>query len=93
LLNAAAAKASLNFNPAVLGTTTVSFTTFDPHAPAQYVQQWSTSVEKSLGRETTFEVGYLGSRGIHLQRADLIKQRASRAGRHRAAPSLQVSRV
>jgi len=36
------------------------------------VQQWSTSVEKSLGRETTFEVGYLGSRGIHLQRADLI---------------------
>src|SRR6266850_3595445 len=72
LLNAAAAKTSLNFNPAVLGTTTVSFTTFDPHAPAQYVQQWSTSVEKSLGRETIFEVGYLGSRGIHLQRADLI---------------------
>jgi hypothetical protein len=72
LLNSAAAQKSLNFNPAVLGTTTVSFTTFDPHAPAQYVQQWSTSVEKSLGRETTFEVGYLGSRGIHLQRADLI---------------------
>src|SRR5207245_8519362 len=54
------------------GATTVSFTTFDPHAPAQYVQQWSTSIEKSLGRETTFEVGYLGSRSIHLQRADLI---------------------
>jgi hypothetical protein len=25
-----------------------------------------------LGRETTLEVGYLGARGIHLQRADLI---------------------
>jgi hypothetical protein len=72
LLNSAAAQKSLNFNAAVLGTTTVAFTTFDPHAPAQYVQQWSTSMEKSLGRETTFEVGYLGSRGIHLQRADLI---------------------
>src|SRR5881398_459092 len=72
LLTAAQAQTSLNFNPAVLGTTTVSFTTFDPHAPAQYVQQWSTSVEKSLGRETTLEVGYLGARGIHLQRADLI---------------------
>jgi hypothetical protein len=45
---------------------------FDLHAPAQYVQQWSASVEKSLGRETTLEVGYLGARGLHLQRADLI---------------------
>jgi len=72
LLNAAQAQSSLNFNPAVLGSTTVSFTAFDPHAPAQYVQQWSTSVEKSLGRETTLEVGYLGARGIHLQRAELI---------------------
>src|SRR3981189_2680503 len=69
LLNSAAAQKSLNFNAAVLGTTTVSFTTFDPHAPAQYVQQWSTSVEKSLGRETTFEVGYLGSPGSHPPRA------------------------
>src|SRR5215472_1709444 len=53
LLNAALRQTSLNFNPAVLGTTTVSFTAFDPHAPAQYVQQWSTSVEKSMGRETS----------------------------------------
>jgi len=36
------------------------------------VQQWSASMEKSLGRETTLEVGYLGANGIHLQRADLI---------------------
>ena len=67
----------LNFGTPVLGTgtlpaTTVSFTTFDPHAPAQYVQQWNASVQKSLGRETSVEVGYLGSRGFHLQRAHLI---------------------
>src|SRR5256714_4170018 len=72
LLSSAQAKSSLNFAPAVLGQTTVSFTAFDPHAPSEYVQQWSTSVEKSLGRATTLELGYLGARGIHLQRADLI---------------------
>ena len=67
----------LNFGTPVLGTgalpaTTVSFTAFDPHAPAQYVQQWNASVQKSLGGDTVLEVGYLGARGFHLQRAHLI---------------------
>jgi len=66
-----------NFGTPVLGTgtlpaTTVSFTAFDPHAPAQYVQQWNASVQKGLGKDTSVEVGYLGSRGFHLQRAHLI---------------------
>ena len=67
----------MNFGTPVLGTgaltpTTVSFTAFDPHSPAQYVQQWNASVQKSLGKDTTIEIGYLGARGFHLQRADLI---------------------
>src|SRR5438105_57617 len=62
----------LNFGQAVLGQTTVSFTAMDPHAPSQYIEQWSTSVEKSLGHETTLEIGYLGAHGVHLQRAHLI---------------------
>ena len=67
----------LNFGTPVLGTgplpaTTVSFTAFDPHAPAQYVQQWNGSVQKSLGKDTSLEFGYLGSRGFHLQRSHLI---------------------
>jgi hypothetical protein len=67
----------LNFGTPVLGTgalpaTTVSFTAFDPHAPSQYVQQWNASVQKSLGKDTSVEIGYLGSRGYHLQRAHLI---------------------
>jgi hypothetical protein len=67
----------LNFGTPVLGAgaltpTTVSFTAFDPNAPAQYVQQWNGSVQKSLGKDTSVEVGYLGSRGFHLQRAHLI---------------------
>jgi hypothetical protein len=62
----------LNFGPAVLGTTTVSFAAFETDAPAQYIEQWSGSVEKSLGAETTLELGYLGSHGLHLQRSHLI---------------------
>jgi carboxypeptidase family protein len=61
-----------NFGPAVLGVTTVSFAALELDAPAQYIQQWSGSVEKSLGPETTLEVGYLGSHGVHLQRSHLI---------------------
>jgi hypothetical protein len=67
----------LNFGTPVLGVgpllaTTVSFTAFDPHSPAQYVQQWNTAVQKSLGKDTSLEVGYIGSRGFHLQRSHLI---------------------
>ena len=66
-----------NFGTPVLGVgaqpaTTVSFTAFDPHAPAQYVQQWNTYVEKSIGQNTSIQVGYVGARGFHLQRAHLI---------------------
>jgi len=67
----------MNFGTPVLGAgaltlTTVSFTAFDPHAPAQYVQQWNASLQKSFGQNTSIEVGYIGSRGFHLQRAHLI---------------------
>jgi len=67
----------LNFGTPVLGTgalpaTTVSSTAFDPHAPAQYVQQWNTQLEKSFGANTTLAGGYLGARGFHLQRSHLI---------------------
>ena len=61
-----------NFAPAVLGVTTVSFAAFEADAPPQYIEQWSGSVEKSLGAETTLELGYLGSHGLHLQRSRLI---------------------
>ncbi len=61
-----------NFGPPVLGKTVVSFAAFDPHAPSQYVQQWSASIEKSVRKDTTVEAGYQGARGFHLQRAHLI---------------------
>ncbi len=63
---------TLNFPTPVLGTTVVAFTGLQLHAPAQYIQQWSLSIEKQLGSETTVEVGYMGAGGYHLQRAHLI---------------------
>ncbi len=69
-----------NFPQPVLGTTTVSFTAFDPHAPAQYVQQWNTSIEKTLGPDTTLEIGYHGERGYHLQEAVLINDAPAAPG-------------
>jgi hypothetical protein len=61
-----------NFPPPVLGQTVTSFSAFDPYPPAQYIQQWSASVQKSLGRDTTLEIGYHGEHGLHLQRSHLI---------------------
>jgi hypothetical protein len=66
-----------NFGTPVLGVgaqpaTTVSFTAFDPHAAPQYAQQWNTYVEKSIGQNTSIQLGYVGARGVHLQRAHLI---------------------
>jgi hypothetical protein len=71
---------TLNFPTPVLGTTAVSFTALQLHAPAQYVQQWSTSLEKQLGAQTTVEVGYLGAGGFHLQRSHLINNAQPGAG-------------
>src|SRR5262249_45811228 len=42
--------------------------------------QWSTSVVKSLGKQTTLEIGYLGVHGLHLQRAHLINNALPGAG-------------
>ena len=70
----------LNFGQPVLGQSTVSFTGMDPNAPSQYIEQWSTSIEKSLGQNMTLEVGYLGSHGVHLQRAHLINNAPPGAG-------------
>lgn len=56
----------------VLGTTVVSFTSLQLHAPPQYIQEWSASLEKLVAGNTTVELGYLGAGGFHLQRSHLI---------------------
>jgi hypothetical protein len=69
-----------NFPQPVLGQTVVSFAGFDPRPPSQYVQQLSASIQKSLGRDTTLEIGYHGERGLHLQRAHLVNNAPPGAG-------------
>jgi hypothetical protein len=64
--------AGFNFAPAVLGKTVVSFASFSLHPSPQYVEQWNTTIEKSLGSATSVELGYMGSDGLHLMRAVLI---------------------
>ncbi len=61
-----------NFAPPVLGQTVVSFNSLDPHSHAQYLNQWSFTVQKALPGNIVLEAGYQGSRGYHLQRAHLI---------------------
>jgi hypothetical protein len=61
-----------NFPQPVLGQTVTSFSAFDIRPPAQYIQQWSASLQKSLGASTTLEAGYHGEHGLHLQRSHLI---------------------
>lgn len=63
---------TFDFAPAVLGATVVSFTGMQTNPAPQYIQQWSAAVEQSLGKDTVLEIGYLGSRGFHLQRSHLI---------------------
>jgi hypothetical protein len=61
-----------DFGAARLGQTTVSFASVDPHSPAQYIQQWSFSVQRALVGGVVIETGYQGSHGLHLQRAHLV---------------------
>ena len=63
---------TFDFAPAVLGVTVVSFTGMQTNPSPQYIQQWSATVEQSLGKDTVMEIGYLGSGGFNLQRAHLI---------------------
>jgi hypothetical protein len=69
-----------NFGPPVLGVTTVSFASIELDSPSQYIEQWSGSIEKAIGYQTTLEVGYLGAHGLHLQRAHLINNAPPGAG-------------
>jgi hypothetical protein len=61
-----------DFAPPVLGQTVVSFNALDPHSPAQYVNEWNFTIQKSLPGHIIVEVGYNGARGYHLQRSHLI---------------------
>ena len=42
-----------------------SVTYFADHLPNQYMQRWQFGVQRSIGRDAIFELGYVGSRSVH----------------------------
>ena len=47
---------------------------FDPDPPTAYLQSWNFTVERDLGGGQALEVGYVGSKGTHLQRTYDLNQ-------------------
>lgn len=41
---------------------------YDQHAPTGYLQSYNLTLERDLGGETVFEIGFVGSKGTHLGR-------------------------
>ena len=41
---------------------------FDPDPPSAYLQSWNLTVERDFGAGQVVEIGYVGSKGTHLQR-------------------------
>lgn len=47
---------------------------FDPHPPTAYLQRWNMTIERDLGGGQALELGYVGSKGTHLQRRYNLNQ-------------------
>ena len=47
---------------------------FDPDAPTAYLQSWNFTIERDLGGGQALEIGYVGSKGTHLQRSHDLNQ-------------------
>ena len=47
---------------------------FDPDPPTAYLQSWNLTIERDLGGGQALEIGYVGSKGTHLQRSYDLNQ-------------------
>ncbi len=47
---------------------------FDHDPPTAYLQQWNLTIERDLGGGQALEIGYVGSKGTHLQRSYDLNQ-------------------
>ena len=82
-----------NFPQPVLGQDCGQFHGVRPVCTAAVRSAVERSLQKSLGRDTTLEVGYHGERGFHLQRAHLINNALPGPGLDPAAPALPRGHV
>jgi hypothetical protein len=55
------------FAPASVGGQAIQAAALDPHQGTPYSPQWSFNLQRAISANTVFEVGYLGTSGIHLE--------------------------
>ncbi len=56
------------------GTGIENVNRFDPDPPTAYPQSWNLTIERDLGDGRALEIGYVGSKGSHLQRGYDLNQ-------------------
>lgn len=74
--NTIPAMQGFGFDPAVLGRTLVAFTAIDPHGRTPLIQQGSFNVQRQVGDNLMFELGYIGAWGRNLDRSRLVNNAA-----------------
>src|ERR1700675_2579023 len=50
----------------LLTTPTLRYAYIQPNPPRSYDMEWNLNIQQSIARETVLQVGYTGSRGVHL---------------------------
>src|SRR6202140_1250691 len=50
----------------LLTTPTLRYAYIQPNPPRSYDMEWNFNIQESIARETVLQVGYTGSRGVHL---------------------------
>jgi hypothetical protein len=50
----------------LLTTPTLRYAYIQPHPPRSYDMEWNFNIQQSIARDTVLQVGYTGSRGVHL---------------------------
>jgi hypothetical protein len=58
----------------------ITLGSIDMHQLTPYTEQWNFNIQRSLSNTMVLEVGYSGSRGIHLMRTQDLNQPAANAG-------------
>jgi outer membrane receptor protein involved in Fe transport len=57
------------------------------HNPTTYIEEWNLNLERQLGKEMVFQVGYEGTRGVHLTYLRNLNQATTPTGENFSGPT------